>query len=140
MDSSAISSVGTNLAQVSAMTQAARHAPVQFTAAAMRNASPAEQRTAVAAQFEAILVRQLLGKTMNSMLGGSEGGVAGSVYGDMLADTFSQHLTAGHGLGLSRFIQQQLTPRGEKIGPVNDTSIANPASEIRPQAPAPHHS
>ncbi|MGH7947344.1 MAG: hypothetical protein ACREF9_20415, partial [Opitutaceae bacterium] len=37
--------------------------------AALRNAGPGEQRAAVAAQFEAILVRQLLGKTMTSMLG-----------------------------------------------------------------------
>ena len=81
-----------------------------FTAAAMRHAAPAEQRAAVAKQFEAILVRQLLGKTMNSMLGGESGGVAGSVYGDMLADTISQQLTAERqhavaprqGLGLLR--------------------------------------
>lgn len=87
-------------------------APASFNAAAVRNATPAAQRAAVAAQFEAILVRQLLGKTMNSMLGGAESGAAGSVYGDMLADTMSQQLTAGPGLGLSRFIEQQLTPRG----------------------------
>jgi hypothetical protein len=36
---------------------------------ALRNAPPAEQRKEVAAQFEAILVRQLLGPTMMSMLG-----------------------------------------------------------------------
>lgn len=82
-----------------------------FNAASLQQATPAEQRKAVAGQFEAVLVRQLLGKTMNSMLGGAEGGVAGSVYGDMLADTLSQQLTAGQGLGLGRFIEHQLTPR-----------------------------
>jgi Rod binding domain-containing protein len=87
----------------------------QLKGAALRNASPAEQRTAVAAQFEAILVRQLLGKTMTSMLGGSDSGVAGSVYGDMLADTISQQLTSGPGLGLGRFLEKQLTPRGELV-------------------------
>lgn len=81
-----------------------------FNAAALRQAGPAEQRAAVAAQFEAILVRQLLGQTMTSMLGGKEGGVAGSIYGDMLADTISQQLSAGQGLGLGRFLEQQLTP------------------------------
>ena len=40
-----------------------------LTGKALRNASPAEQRKEVAAQFEAILVRQLLGPTMASMLG-----------------------------------------------------------------------
>src|SRR6266700_638665 len=83
-----------------------------LTGAALRNASPAEQRTAVAAQFEAILVRQLLGKTMSSMVGGSEGGVSANIYGDMLSDTVSQQLTAGPGLGLGRFLEKQLAPRG----------------------------
>jgi Rod binding domain-containing protein len=78
---------------------------------ALRNASPAEQRAAVSAQFEAILVRQLLGKTVTSMMGG-ENGVAGSVYGDMVTDSFAQQLTAGSGLGLGRMIEKQLTPRG----------------------------
>lgn len=82
-----------------------------MTGAALRRASPAEQRTAVAAQFEAIIVRQLLGPTMSKMLG-SEKSTAGSVYGDLLTDTLATQLTAGPGLGLGRMIQQQLTPRG----------------------------
>lgn len=94
-----------------------------FDAAALRRADPATQRTAVAQQFEGILVRQLLGKTMTSMLGGEKGGVAGSIYGDMLADTISQQLTAGRGLGLGRFIEQQLTPKHDQ-GP--ETSDQGP--------------
>jgi Rod binding domain-containing protein len=96
---------------VAPITSATHAAPVQFNPAALRHAEPAAQRAAVAQQFEAILVRQLLGKSLNSMLGGESGGVAGSVYGDMLTDTISQQLTAGHGLGLGRFIEQQLTPK-----------------------------
>ena len=76
---------------------------------ALRNASPAEQRKEVAAQFEAILVRQLLGPTMTSMLG--KDGAASNVYGDMLTDTFAQQLTRGGGFGLSQMLQKQLTPR-----------------------------
>lgn len=111
---------------------AAAQAPTHFNAAAVRNASPAAQRAAVAAQFEAVLVRQLLGPTMSSMLGGAEGSVAGNVYGDLLADTFSQQLSAGRGLGLGRFIEQQLTPRGGKLHPADESAgpsapKANPA-------------
>jgi len=84
---------------------------------ALRNASPAEQRAAVASQFEAILVRNLLGKTLNSMLGSDASGAAASVYGDLLTDTVAQQLTAGRGLGLGGLIEQQLTPRGEKSPP-----------------------
>lgn len=85
-----------------------------FTAAAMRSADPAEQRAAVASQFEAILVRQLLSKTMTSMLGNggeSSSGPAASVYGDMITDTFAQQLTSGQGLGLGHMLEKQLAPR-----------------------------
>ncbi len=108
---------------VAPVTSAAASAPTAFNAAAVRNASPAAQRAAVAAQFEAILVRQLLGKTMHSMVGGEGSGAAGSVFGDMLADTMAQQLTAGPGLGLSRFIEQQLSPRGgAKEAPAADST------------------
>ena len=107
--------------------RASRSKATAFNAASLRGASAAEQRTAVAAQFEAILVRQLLGKTMSSMLGGTEGGVAGSVYGDMLTDTLSQQLTAGQGLGLGRYIEQQLGPKQDQAPATGDQGPhANP--------------
>jgi Rod binding domain-containing protein len=114
----------------SAPLDAVAHAhAARLSGAALRNASPAEQRAAVAAQFEAILVRQLLGQTVTKMMGGEEGGVAGSIYGDLLADTISQQLAAGQGLGLGRFLEQQLTPRGE-TAPASDRA----SSESRPAA------
>jgi Rod binding domain-containing protein len=81
--------------------------------AALRNASPAEQRKEVAMQFEAILVRQLLGPTMSSMLG-KEGGAASNVYGDMLTDSFAQQLTRGGGFGLGGMLEKQLAPRAPR--------------------------
>lgn len=110
-------------------------ASAQFNPASLRNATPVQQRAAVAKQFEAILVRQLLDKTMSSMLGGGDG-VAGNVYGDMLADTMSQQLTAGSGLGLSHFIQQQLTPHGELVTPSAGDKTVAPVPATRPQAAA----
>lgn len=104
-------------ARVAELTEAARAKAAKLSGSALRNAGPAEQRAAVAAQFESIMVRQLLGKTMTAMLGGSEGGVSGSIYGDMLADTISQQLTAGRGLGLGRFLEKQLAPRGVPAAP-----------------------
>jgi Rod binding domain-containing protein len=76
-----------------------------------RGTNSAADRKKVSAQFEAVLVRQLLSKSIGSMMGGSEN-VAGTVYGDMMTDAFAQQLTAGQGLGLGRFIEKQLTPRG----------------------------
>lgn len=89
---------------------AAHRSRQPLTGAALRNAAPDVQRQEVASQFEAILVRQLLGPTMTSMLG-KDSGAAGSVYGDMLTDTFAQQLTRGGGLGLGRLLEQQLAPR-----------------------------
>lgn len=110
MNTSGIGSIpGMTPLRPEAATPVARSGP--FNPAALRNASGAEQSRAVAAQFEAILVRQLLGKTMTSMMSGEARGAAGSIYGDMLADTISQQLTAGQGLGLGRFLEQQLTPK-----------------------------
>jgi Rod binding domain-containing protein len=95
----------------SPLSPVARAHAAHLTGAALRAAGPAEQRAAVAAQFEAILVRQLLGKTMTKMVG-SEEGAAANVYGDLLTETVATQLTAGPGLGLGRMIEQQLTPRG----------------------------
>ncbi len=96
--------------------------------AALRSASPAEQRVAVAAQFEAILVRQLLGPTMTKVLG-SEGASA-NVYGDLLTEVVANQLTAGPGLGLGRLIEQQLTPRGRPAdAPAAEASTA-PATPL----------
>ena len=100
-----------NLPPVRALNPAAHARAAHLTGAALRAAAPAEQRAAVAAQFEAILVRQLLGKTMTRMLGTGEGAAA-SVYGDLLTTTIANQLASGPGLGLGRIIEQQLAPRG----------------------------
>ena len=79
-------------------------------------AKATSDRKKVSQQFEAILVRQLLGKTMTSMMGSSaKDSTAGSVYGDMVTDSLAQQLTAGPGLGLGRMIEKQLTPRGTPV-------------------------
>lgn len=71
----------------------------------------AEQAKAAAGQFEAILVRQFLQESVGSMMGGEKGGPTGNVYGYMLTDVLASKLTEGGGLGLSKILQQQLTPR-----------------------------
>jgi Rod binding domain-containing protein len=117
---------------VSAINSIAASAPTQFNAAAVRNATPAAQRAAVASQFEAVLIRQLLGPTVSSMLSSGESSAAGNVYGDLLADSLAQQLSAGRGLGLGRFIEQQLTPRGEKDS--TSTSETKPPALVSTRA------
>jgi Rod binding domain-containing protein len=110
MNIAALSTPSSPAAQSALLTHIEHAHASQLKGAALRSASPAEQRTAVASQFEAILVRQLLGKTMSKMMGSGDS-TAGSVYGDMITDTLAQSLTAGQGLGIGRMIEQQLAPR-----------------------------
>jgi Rod binding domain-containing protein len=93
----------------------------KLTGGALRTASEAEQRAAVGAQFEAIFVRQLLGKTMTSMMG-SGNSTAGGIYGDLITDTLAKSLTAGPGLGIGHLIEQQLTPRGVHAAATDSSS------------------
>lgn len=102
------------------LTAAERLQATKLRGEALRNATPAQQSAAVASQFEAIMVRQLLGKTLTSMLG-TGGGAAASVYGDLITDTFAQQLTAGSGMGLGRVIEQQLTPRSSTAATSNSS-------------------
>jgi Rod binding domain-containing protein len=74
------------------------------------NQTPAQQRNAVAGQFEAIMLRQMLGDSVGAMLGG-DNTPSGSVYGYLLTDVFANKLAAGGGMGLAKVIAQQLGPR-----------------------------
>lgn len=105
-----------NVSPVTALSAPAPSRAAHLTGAALRNAAPAEQRAAVAAQFEAIMVRQLLGPTLTKMFGSGKGPAAG-VYGDLLTNALATQLTAGPGLGLGRIIEQQLTPPTARRAP-----------------------
>lgn len=82
----------------------------------MANLPPTEQVKAAAGQFEAILLRQFLQESVGSMMGGESGGPTGNVYGYLLTDTLASQLSAGGGLGLSKILQHQLTPRSSVDG------------------------
>jgi flagellar protein FlgJ len=100
-------------------TPPARPASHDLAALKRGNLDPAEQRTAVATQFEAILLRQFLQDSIGKMMGGAggEGGAGGNVYGFMLTDTLAQKLSEGRGMGLAPMIAKQLTPRGAPVAP-----------------------
>jgi len=75
------------------------------------NLDPAEQRTAVATQFEAILLRQFLQDSVGKIMGGESAGPSGNIYGYMLTDVLASKISEGGGLGLASVIQRQLSPR-----------------------------
>ena len=105
---SAVSSVNRPLAGSALSSVDAGGAPAK--------ASPADLQKA-SRQFEAILVRQMIGPAIEPMMtGGSLGGKedsgsgGGGVYAYMLTDVLSNSITQGGGLGLSAVISRQLSP------------------------------
>ena len=103
--------------QVSPVNSATRPSAVVHDLAALKrgNLPPAEQRSAVASQFEAILLRQFLQESIGSMMGGDKSS-GGGVYSYMLTDTLADKLSEGRGMGLSSMIAQQLAPREPAAG------------------------
>ncbi|HKB91221.1 MAG TPA: flagellar biosynthesis protein FlgJ [Opitutaceae bacterium] len=74
---------------------------------------PPEKQTAQAAkQFEAILIRQLIGDSVNKLMSGGPGGGGDQMYGYMLTDSLATSIANGGGLGVGKILQQQLTPKG----------------------------
>ena len=83
---------------------------------ALRGAqTPAQQRKVVSEQFDAILLRQFLSDSVGSMMGGQDS-PSGSVYGYLMTDVLAQKLAAGGGMGISKVIEQQLSPPGQSAG------------------------
>lgn len=110
-----------NISSVNSAAEARRAMGIQGGDAAAKDPAQAyEQRkkdaSAAAKQFEAIMLRQLLAPAiepmMNSGLGGEGGGGSGSgVYGYMLTDAMADSLSKGGGLGLSKLLEKQFTPK-----------------------------
>lgn len=74
-------------------------------------ASASSPEAKAASQFEAIIIRQLIGPAIEPVMSGGLGGAssAGSgVYGFMLTDVLAENLSAAGGLGLGRMLQSQL--------------------------------
>jgi Rod binding domain-containing protein len=124
MNIAALSNPSSPASQTAMLSNIDHARATQLKGGALRMASASEQRAAVGAQFEAILVRQLLGKTMSSMMGSGDS-TAGSVYGDLITDTLAQSLSSGQGMGLGRLIEQQLTPRGAKAATLSTSAPAS---------------
>jgi|HubBroStandDraft_6_1064221.scaffolds.fasta_scaffold1228953_2 Rod binding domain-containing protein len=76
--------------------------------------SPEAQAKVVSQQFESVLLRQFLDKSVGSMMGS---GAGSDVYGYMVTDALSQSLAKGGGLGMQAILERQLSPAGHKPAP-----------------------
>lgn len=87
-----------------------------------------------AGQFEAIILRQLLGPSIEPMMNGGAGGSAGAgggggVYSYLLTDVLCGKLGAAGGLGLGRMLEKQLAPPSAATSP-------EASAEPQPSLPA----
>jgi flagellar protein FlgJ len=86
-------------------------------AASAASAQLQKQASAAAKQFEAIILRQLLAPAIDPMMssealgGKGMGGGGGGVYGYLVTDVLANSLSQGGGLGLSKILEKQLTPK-----------------------------
>ncbi|HMD62013.1 MAG TPA: rod-binding protein [Opitutaceae bacterium] len=94
--------------QITPINVAASLAPDLVGQLHMAGDSPAAQAKVVSQQFESVLLRQFLDKSIGSMMGQSAGS---DVYGYMLTDALSQSLAKGGGLGMSSILERQLSPQ-----------------------------
>ena len=82
----------------------------------------------VASQFEAIILRQMLGPTIEPIMSGgsgssgSEGGGGGAgVYGYMVTDVLANAMSKGGGLGLASMLEKQLSPKHPALSSSNNS-------------------
>jgi|GEM_PF-772854 flagellar protein FlgJ len=85
------------------------------------------------AQFEAIIMRQLIGPSIEPIMSGglgggkSPGGSAGAgVYGQMMTEVLADKLAQGGGLGLGKMLEQQLG--GHTSHPLSSKSLLKPST------------
>lgn len=75
---------------------------------AARSPQPtAEEVSKAAKQFEAILVRQFIEPTVNSMFASAGGGPGGESYAYFMVDSLASQIAEGGGLGLSSILEMQ---------------------------------
>ena len=100
--------------QIGALNTSAALAPELASQLHQAGNNPEAQAKVVAQQFESVLLRQFLDKSVGSLMGGEAGG---DVYGYMVTDALSQSLAKGGGLGMQSILQSQLSPAGHKPAP-----------------------
>ena len=98
--------------QVTQINAAAALAPDLVGQLHMAGDSPKAQAKVVSQQFESVLLKQFLDKSVGSMMGS---GAGSDVYGYMLTDALSQSLVKGGGLGLSSMLEKQLAPGAKPL-------------------------
>ncbi len=98
---------------------------------AKSNTPSPEDIKKAAAQFEAIIIRQLLAPSIEPIMSGGIGGSSstasgGGIYGHMLTEVLADNLARGGGIGLGRMLEQQLAPASAIAAAPTSKSLPKP--------------
>jgi Rod binding domain-containing protein len=84
-----------------------------------------------AAQFEAIIMRQLLAPSIEPIMSGGMGGASGTggggVYAHMLTEVLADSLSKAGGLGLGRMLEKEFTARTAGAAPTTAAPLSSNA-------------
>jgi peptidoglycan hydrolase FlgJ len=98
--------------------------------------SPADIKKA-AAQFEAIIMRQLLAPSIEPLMSGGLGGGAegassgGGIYGHMMTEVLADNLAQSGGIGLGKMLEKQFSP-ASVAAPLSSKSLLKPSTSSTP--------
>lgn len=95
---------------------------------AMRGGPQRPSGEIAAEQFEAVLVRQLLGDALKPLLGGELGGEkmpGNDVYQYLVTDVVAQSVAQGGGLGIAKMLVPHLSAKGATAAAA-DTKTSTP--------------
>jgi flagellar protein FlgJ len=85
------------------------------------------------AQFEAIIMRQLLAPSIEPIMSGGLGGASGTgggIYGHMLTEVLADSLAKGGGLGLGRMLEKQFGAASSSAtaAPLSSNALLKPST------------
>jgi peptidoglycan hydrolase FlgJ len=133
-----------SVSAISHHTAASASAPLEYGSSGLERAgrsgdapSPADIKKA-AAQFEAIIMRQLLAPSIEPLMAGGLGGDGGSpgggIYGHMMTEVLADNLAKGGGIGLGKMLEKQFSPASAApaSAPLSSKTLFKPSTSSTP--------
>jgi flagellar protein FlgJ len=130
-----------SIAAISHHNAASASAPIEYGATGLEKSARADAAPSsadikkAAAQFEAIIMRQLLAPSIEPLMAGGLGGDGGSpgggIYGHMMTEVLADSLAQGGGIGLGKMLEKQFSPH-PATAPLSSKSLFKPSTSPTP--------
>jgi flagellar protein FlgJ len=103
--------------------------------------TPAQKIAEASRQFEAVLLRQILGDAQKTVIPSalSDNSTAAGIYQDLITNTLADNISKSGALGLAKVFEQQLTPpatgKTAKTNEIHSTTTAAANPPLSAQRP-----